>query len=78
MVWTYNGGNVPANTQMMIPEPGVLQLQISTVKKENAGVYVCLGHLGVSRDAVYIQLEIYGNNLEETHSVNGACTIVNY
>ena len=60
IVWTYNGGRLPTNSQILLPENGVSQLQLSVVKQDNAGVYACLAHLGPSRNAVTVQLEIYG------------------
>jgi hypothetical protein len=70
VVWTFNGGQVPANSQLESPEPGVKVLQLSQVTQgENGGVYACLAHLGETYNAAAtIELEIYG----EYHY--GVCT----
>ena len=62
VVWTFNGGQVPANSQLEAPEPGTRALQLSRVtQEENEGVYACLAHLGGSSTAAAtLQLEIYG------------------
>ena len=64
VVWTFNGGQVPANSQLESPEPGVKVLQLSQVTQgENGGVYACLAHLGETYNAAAtIELEIYGEN----------------
>ena len=60
MAWTYNGGHLPDSSEVVSPEPGVAVLQLSTVGEENAGVYACLAHLGAYRDAVALELDVYG------------------
>ena len=60
VAWTYNGGHLPDNSVVVNPEPGVAVLQLSTVREKNAGVYACLAHLGAYRDAVALELDVYG------------------
>ena len=62
LVWTFEGGQVPANSEVVVAEPGKSSLLLSRVtEEENGGVYACLGHLGQSsRTAVTVELVIYG------------------
>ena len=62
LVWTFEGGQVPANSEVVVAEPGKSALLLSRVtEEENGGVYACLGHLGqTSRTAVTVELVIYG------------------
>ena len=64
MAWTFNGGHVPANSQLMLPGPGVTVLQLSAVQEENVGLYACLAHSlsGRYRDAIALELDIYSEN----------------
>ena len=61
-MWTFNGGQLPENSQMETPEPGVKVLELSRVTQgEHGGVYACLAHLGgTSRAAATVKLEVYG------------------
>ena len=51
---------MPDNSEVVSPEPGVAVLQLRSIQKENAGVYACLAHLGAYRDAVALELDVYG------------------
>ena len=50
---------MPANSQLVVTRPRVVELQLTGVQEENTGVYACLAHLGPSRDAITIELDIY-------------------
>ena len=62
LVWTFEGGQVPANSEVVVAESGKSSLLLSRVtEEENGGVYACLGHLRLSsRTAVTVELVIYG------------------
>ena len=64
VVWTFNGGNVPVNSELQASQaPGSSALLLSGVTQEkNGGVYACLAHLlgDSSRAAGTVELEIYG------------------
>ena len=62
VAWTYNGGHVPVNSQLVMPRAGVWELQLSAVQEDNAGLYVCLAHshMGLYSDAISLELDVYG------------------
>ena len=62
IAWTHNGGQVPTNSDVRRPRPGVTVLTLSAVHEENVGIYACLAHShgGIYRSAVSLELDIYG------------------
>ena len=66
VVWTFNGGHVPVNSELQASQAGSSALLLSGVtQEENGGVYACLAHLlgDSSRAAGTVELEVYGKRV---------------